>query len=333
MRRSFIVLTLLAFCGLPRPAFAWNSTGHMTIALIAWRQLEPAEREQVSTLLKAHPHYKLLLLPGKPADVGTDEWVFLHAAVWADLVRPARPGVAQLFKPPAITRYSRNWHVCPMPWVAPVDRKSMNPATLPAPPDENAVQGLTQSYATLSRADAAPADRAVALTWIEHITGDIHQPLHACTQYSPAFPQGDHNGSAAAVRIADQVMPLHVVWDEALGTSDTYVELDFLANLITADPKLSPAKLGEASLTSRDYAGWARESLEYGAAVAHLNGRLKTASLVAWQKKEIATDEVPTVPPSYAGNVRDVAKQRFAQAGYRLAAQIKAALRSGGRSN
>jgi hypothetical protein len=232
-------------------------------------------------------------------------------------------------KPPAVTRYSRNWHVASMPWVAPWDRKTINPTTLPAPPEENAIQGLSQSYATLSRADAKPEDRAVALTWIEHITGDIHQPLHACTQYSPAFPQGDHNGSAAAVRMADQVLPLHVVWDDALGTSDSYGELDFLADLITSDPQLSPAALGEASLSSRDYAGWARESLESGGAVAHLNGRLKTASLVAWQKKQIPTSQVPTVPPSYASNVRALAKRRFAQAGYRLAAQIKAALGDG----
>src|SRR3954463_11541077 len=98
MRRLFIVVALLVFCGMPRSAFAWNSTGHMTIALIAWRQLEPAEREQVSVLLRAHPHYKLLLLPAKPQGIDTDEWVFLHAAIWADLIRPARPGVAQLFK-------------------------------------------------------------------------------------------------------------------------------------------------------------------------------------------------------------------------------------------
>jgi hypothetical protein len=171
--------------------------------------------------------------------------------------------------------------------------------------------------------------RAVALAWIEHVTGDIHQPLHACTQYSPAFPQGDHNGSAAAVRIADQVLPLHVVWDDALGTSDSYGEINFLADLIAADPGLSRQKLGEASLTTRDYAGWARESFDYGASVAHLNGRLKTASLVAWQKKELTKEQVPAVPPSYVGMVRDVAKQRVAQAGYRLAAQIKAALATG----
>src|SRR3954463_294367 len=112
MRRLFIVVALLVFCGLPRAAFAWNSTGHMTIALIAWRQLEPAEREQASAILKAHPHYKQLLLPGKPEGIGTDGWVFLPAAIWGALVRPARPGTGQVMKPPAITRYSRNWHVC-----------------------------------------------------------------------------------------------------------------------------------------------------------------------------------------------------------------------------
>jgi len=128
------------------------------------------------------------------------------------------------------------------------------------------------------------------------------------------------------VRIADQVLPLHVVWDEAMGTSDSYGEMTFLADLITAEPRMSREELGESSLTTRDYAGWARESLEYGASVAHLNGRLKTASLVAWEKKQLTKDQVPAAPPSYAGMVRDLAKRRFAQAGYRLAAQIKAAL-------
>src|SRR4051794_23019276 len=69
---------------------AWNGTGHMTVAELAWRKMSGSERKAVSELLRQHPHYAELLNTNVPARVDRDEWVFLRAATWPDMIRPGR---------------------------------------------------------------------------------------------------------------------------------------------------------------------------------------------------------------------------------------------------
>src|SRR4051812_8814264 len=101
-------MLLLVF--LSAPARAWNNAGHMAVAELAWRQLSPTERTAVTLLLREHPHYALLLATNLPTDApDTNQWIFLRAATWPDMVRPARSGSPP--KPQEITEYHRaDWH-------------------------------------------------------------------------------------------------------------------------------------------------------------------------------------------------------------------------------
>src|SRR4051812_31038856 len=103
MRKGIVVLLALVLGFLPSAAFAWNATGHMTVAELAWRELSDQDRQKVAAILKQHPHYKSMLVEKKPDGVDEAEWVFLRASSWPDMVRPARPG--DTFKSAAITRY------------------------------------------------------------------------------------------------------------------------------------------------------------------------------------------------------------------------------------
>jgi hypothetical protein len=38
-------------------AQGWNALGHKVVAEIAWRQLEPAERQQIVDVLRRHPRF------------------------------------------------------------------------------------------------------------------------------------------------------------------------------------------------------------------------------------------------------------------------------------
>src|SRR5690349_9220075 len=106
MHRFFgAVVCVCAILAFAVPARAWNYTGHMTVALIAYRQLDQAQQAQIGKILKSHPHYKRFLLGDRPADVSEGEWAFLRAAIWPDWVRPAAPGTGDRFKGPEITRY------------------------------------------------------------------------------------------------------------------------------------------------------------------------------------------------------------------------------------
>jgi hypothetical protein len=326
--RPSAVVFLLAIVGLTAaPARAWNFTGHMTVALIAYRQLDDAEKQQIATLLKSHPHYERLLLVDRPAEIDAGEWAFLRASIWPDLVRPADPGKGQLFKGPEITRYHRGgWHVVQLPWIPPADRAAMGPATRYAPRGEHLLEALPQNEKTLASAGASPQDRAVALAWIEHLIGDLHQPLHACSMFSPQYPQGDNVGSGRTVRTpGGEVVRLHVFWDGQMGTSDAYAAFDFLARSITTDPRYLRAALDRLSRGDTP-ADWAQESHELAIAFAHLNGRLLSMPTDEYVKNQPPPQQVPALPIGYAENARTVAEQRIAQAGLRLAATVKSAL-------
>jgi hypothetical protein len=311
-------------------AFAWNDTGHMTVAEIAWRQLSDAQRQRVSDILKAHPHYELYLKGNHPPSVGDDEWAFLRASTWPDFVRPARAGTpeAELFKGPEITKYHQGpWHYVTIPWVPPRDRADINPTTLPSRPEPNAITAFEENAKVLVQADAKTEDRAVALAWIEHLVGDIHQPLHAASLFSSQYPAGDKGGNDQAIRPGGAPpMNLHSFWDGSLGSSDAYTAVVFLADRITGDPRLAKEKLPELAKDTT-FSSWADESYEWAIALVYLNGRLRSASWALWQAKQIPESEVPSLPTGYAENARALAERRVAEAGYRLAEEIKRLLR------
>jgi hypothetical protein len=325
-----VVLAILLLLPSQR-AGAWNDTGHMTVAEVAWRQLNDAQRKRVGEILRKHPHYALFLSSRRPQGVGEDEWAFLRGAVWSDFVRPARPGRGasgdgeiEKFKGPEITRFDRPpWHYITIPWVPPFERGNFNPTTLPSRPSPNAVEALEENSKIIADESSKPEDRAVAWTWIEHLSGDIHQPLHACSMWSSQYPNGDKGGNDEAVRPnGGEPVRLHAYWDTALGTSDGYTAVAFLADQIVNDPRYAPEKLPELKKDT-SFASWADESHEYAIALAHLNGRLKTVPYADVEAKRIPADAVPAVPASYAINAHELAQRRIAAAGYRLAEQIK----------
>jgi len=78
---------------------------------------------------------------------------------------------------------------------------------------DNVVLALEYNLAVLEDASASAAQRAVALCWVLHLGGDIHQPLHSGALISNTlFPNGDRGGNAIPTRNGS----LHSEWDEAL---------------------------------------------------------------------------------------------------------------------
>jgi len=242
-------------------------------------------------------------------------------------VRPARPGggEAEVFKGPEITTYHRgDWHYIDKSWVVPQDRNKLDPATRPAatrPMRENVLTALNANAKILADTSAKPADRAVALCWITHLVGDVHQPLHAISMYSLEYPDGDRGGNSDVVRENGSVMRVHSYWDGILGNSDAYEAIEFFADGIMNDPQLARPRLAE--LAERPaFAQWADESYRWAGAMAYLNGRLRTARGDDYYNKKLTDADVPPTPHSYFANARELSRRRIALAGYRLAEQI-----------
>lgn len=323
MRRMICLSCLLLSILFPTISFAWNDTGHMTVALIAYRQLSDHQKQQIAELLKAHPHYKLYLSAQVPKGVKEEEWAFIRAATWPDFVRPSRPGMDEPYKNASVTHYHHGpWHYVDIPYVEDPEQSHIDPAKLQAKQEPNAISAFEENMKLLQSSDAKPEDKAIALAWVEHLVGDIHQPLHATSMYSIDHPDGDKGGNDDAIRVEGGVMNLHAFWDDQLGTSADYLVVQFNADQIAANSNCDPAHLSQFK-TDTTFSSWADESYADAIAFVYLDGRLRTASYPQYASHKIDAAEVPALPPSYAANAHALSMQRISLAGYRLADQLK----------
>ena len=69
--------------------------------------------------------------------------------------------------------------------------------------------------------DSDEERKAIALAWLFHLVGDIHQPLHTAQLFTTEHPQGDRGGNEICVRAtqARQPMDLHRFWDGVITSS------------------------------------------------------------------------------------------------------------------
>jgi hypothetical protein len=305
MRKLLAVALLVA---LPGPAPAWNAKGHMVSARLAWRQLSEGQRVRVSAILKRHPHYTAYLAAQRPDGFTEDEWAFLRAATWADWVREG-PG----------REYSRpTWHYINYPIVPP--GSTVDPARHEPPANqENVVRQLGVCVDKIRT--GSEEEKAVYLTWLFHLVGDIHQPLHCTAVFSERFPDGDRGGNLALIRIRSSPVNLHSFWDGLLGTGLTAGAISADVLEIEAVMKAKAADIQKELDAHQSFESWAREGHELAKRVVYLNGDLKVA--VSGGREGAGTEDVPQAPDDYAPNCGKVARVQVGKAGWRLADQLK----------
>ncbi len=325
MQRGFWGLVLACIALLASPAaYAWNDTGHMIVANIAWREMTPQARAGCIEILKAHPRYEQDLLHDCPAGADRDLWAFMKAATWPDIVRD--------FKNPMHAAYHKaNWHYTTHGLELespghPATRPIVLPATAPAEGGEvdNSLKAMSANTAILSDTNATPAEKAVALCWMLHLAGDIHQPLHNVSLYNNQFPEGDRGGNELLVRVNGEAINLHALWDAILGVQTGDETLNLLAENICQTPSCQRRTLADSLAADRTPQSWSEEGVRLAADV-YLNGRLK--GLTAPSRGALAHLDpmtVPALPESYCDVARQVARQRAALAGYRVADLLNA---------
>lgn len=338
MTRLLLALLLAAFA---RPAWAWNEVGHLTIARIAWEQLDATQREAVTSVLRQHPHCEQLLLKDRPQEATPEEWMFLRAASWADYIRPPRNLPRNEISTHPVHRFHRGpWHYVNFPY-----RAGQSESALPAEPIVGdgiyATHILDQLHTCMkvlidkTSPDAGretdvsdDQNRAIRLCWLFHLVGDIHQPLHVGTLVDEArFPGAAHSdlgGNLVIIRTHIGAPPykLHAFWDDRLGTDSHFPTVCDLTELLTHDPRLSTQQLGELQ-QRRDFRSWAEESYQLAKYVAYRNGELPVAKFDDFDRRLIKADDVPVLPQGVEAEANRVARRRVLVAGYRLAEKLK----------
>jgi hypothetical protein len=376
------ILVLIAFMvlALPAPAPAWHKYGHMAVARIAWQQLDAKERKRIDAILKAHvhdgiDHYKVYLLaelPTKPMDAITEnEWAFARAAVWSDWIRNPKQetdGLSAKQSESIKTKFHKGpWHYINLPLVHPADAEFVGAAKLAdmrksrLEPEfdgkgepRHVVAALKHALKNLRDPKGSDADKAVALCWLMHLVGDVHQPLHASgliaraeslpkTKFEPPpffeAPEGDAGGNRVAVKPAKDAaaVNLHFYWDALVFDDRTdFTEFDRRLQQLQRHGDYQPDKLPELKI--KEFLAWAEESHALAKTVAYrkagnpdsefLNATpLPKGLSFAQQKQLMRTLDAPVLTPEYRENATRTAERRIVVAGYRLAVQLKAALR------
>jgi hypothetical protein len=192
-------MLLLALFAQQRAA-AWFPEGHMVTGDLAYDLLERQDPQAIATvtrLMQAHPEWaafdsQLGALTGR----ARDRRLFELMAVWPDVVRRGPYD-------------HETWHY---------SQKVVSIIQVLLPFSFGNAQSAFHHNLVIARdPQAAASDRAIALCWVIHIVGDMHQPLHAALWMSGRFPLTDAGGNWAWVRRTPDAAPerLHRIWDSA----------------------------------------------------------------------------------------------------------------------
>jgi hypothetical protein len=300
------LIACVVLCAAPGPGLAWNGTGHMVTARLAWRQLTEEQRGKVLAVLKKHPHYGAYLAAGRPEGFTEDEWAFLRAATWADWVRGRRA-----FDHPT-------WHYINYPII---EAGSALKAADHEPParEENAVNQLAACVAKIRA--GTDEEKAVYTTWLFHLVGDIHQPLHCTSVFSERFPKGDKGGNLALVRLRTGTSNLHSLWDGLPGRGATAGGIGRVVAEVEQAMKDRADDIRKELGEHRTFESWGREGWELCKHAVYLDGQLKVAARGSGRAARDA--DAPEVPADYLAASGRVARVQLGKAGIRLADQIK----------
>ncbi|WP_395624264.1 S1/P1 nuclease [Sphingomonas daechungensis] len=253
---------------IPSPAFAWGKTGHRVVAALADAQL--------SGLARAH--IKEILGGAESLD---------EAATWPDEMRsdPA----------PFWQKKSGPYHYVTLNGVV-YDH---------APPEGDALEALNRYSATLRDPNASLADKQLALRFIVHLVGDLHQPLHVgkCC---------DKGGNEVKVKWFGRDLNLHSVWDSAL-VDDEQLSFTELA-----------AKLQRHTSNEDVIRWWDINPRDWISESGQIRETLYPEVPPTGAKDKKGQPAVPELSYAYVYNFTPVMEQRLKQAGVRLAAYLNA---------
>jgi hypothetical protein len=278
MRR--LLLLLAALCLPASPAFAWWEYGHEMIARIAYLEANPATKAGIDRLLRQS---KLLETPTCPART------IAEASIWPDCVKP----LGDRFS------YAYSWHYQDFDICKPFDPKA-------ACADGNCVtRQIERDQRLLADRKVPVRERLMALVFLVHFVGDLHQPLHAAER------DHDLGGNKLKVDWGRYHSNLHSVWDGLLPE-----------RVLTEPPVATPRSL-VAGITSAD-----RSRIEAGKPIDWAEESWKLARDVAYPDAlhapacPVAPDARGHLDEADIAKLAPVIREQMAKGGIRLARML-----------
>lgn len=317
MKRSLFSLTLvvLGVICLSMPARAWDDVGHKLTAYIAWQNMTPEVRERVIEILRAAPEDSQLatfyMSYGSQSKAEREREFFVMIASWADFIKDK--GFPVRYK----TYSNSNWHYSDTFWHFEKDKVVMD---MEVEKNGLAMDKLDE-FNKLISSSASDKEKAIAIAWMIHIIGDIHQPLHVSAKTTKSYPKGDQGGNLFFLTPKgtprDEQLNLHGFWDSIIDRTVPNSKdecdaayLDPLGEKIME--KYSREKL-QKDLEPGEFSKWKDESLAIATTVAYSN--------IEFFKKP--SDD-------YQQKAFRISERQIALAGYRIADLFNSAFGASG---
>ena len=221
MRAALAAIGLSLVIASPKPALAWGDDGHKAIALVAESCLVPSVKQRIMTMLASD------------TDNILTKHDFASEATWADKYRDEDNRHLHYDQ-------TQNWHFVDMELDSPditaacFGREPLSGGTLASngPAKACVVDKIQQFEKELSADGTDPGESLMALKFILHFMGDMHQPLHS---------SDNHDRGGNDVKIEVDGFPhsskdvLHGFWDtqfvDALGSPPDSIASSLLAQI------------------------------------------------------------------------------------------------------
>ena len=248
--KAAVLLTWWAIPAFVLPLQAWNRTGHRAIASIAYSKMNPVARRRVDALLRAHPDYARLVEGASGTPQARARAAFLAASIWPDDIRrdsrffddnaqptPPLGGFPDMGRHPT-------WHYIDIPF-------SSDGTPVPdSPPSPNALTQISAFRKTIADAGIPESIRAYQLSWLLHLIGDVHQPLHCVSRFRAEQRDKETNrfvpDQGGNLVLLENGKTLHAFWDGLPGDADDEESVAALAkDLMQSHKRDAPGRLNE----------------------------------------------------------------------------------------
>ncbi len=316
----FSVNVTLLFLIFSQSVTAWDDAGHKLVGYVAWENMTPQAREravkllldapedsQIAAFFPTPPDYDgATYLPGSRSRASKQREFFMIIATWADVVRDRNFTNRYKF-------HHGTWHYVNTFWRE-VNGK-VEIITDIKPDKENIVERLFYFDKVLKDASAKDAEKSIALAWILHLAGDVHQPLHASGRITNEDPKnGDQGGNTFSLSPKEtprnQSVNLHSFWDtiiiRSIARKNDASDMEYLSPIGKNIMKKYPLAKVQNQLKLGQFDEWQQDSFRIASTKLYPSNLMRNTMPSANYQKEAVK----------------ISEEQIAVAGYRLAQML-----------
>jgi S1/P1 Nuclease len=269
-----LIAAALALAGMTGNAMAWGNTGHMIVCEIAFRLVAPDTRAAIQKLIRSDKNPKFNTF--SKACTAPDN---PHTRPDEHFINLARDATS-------------------------LDSNDTCPEA-----DKCLLTAIKNDQAVVASRSARPKDRLIALRFLGHWVGDIHQPLHVSFE--------DDRGGNEIIVSGKCQGKLHSAWDNCMVADAVGSDVAAAATALIRDITPEMKAKWEASDQPKD---WANESFEVAEAAA-----TKYCTLQQPHTCEQPSPKTVKIDAAYLQTNEPIIRQRLQQAGVRLARTLDTA--------